>query len=542
MLDYLVAYQTQRYNSQQPVALVNWPALDPLEHPTEATFREEAEQRIARGERQQLPQGPQDDDDAASIDEAKFRATPRFQAGLFASYHVYPYYPDFLGHHSGYATAVDRIGPNPLTGYLRDLRARLPLPLVATEYGIPSSIGVSHFHPAGWHHGGHNEDAQAEMLSRLSQAVRDSGCAGGIVFELHDEWFRQNWLTRAFEQPLERSNLWLNELNPAERFGLIGFRTSKWKLFTGDGRAWEAEPALHEESGVRLQAALDEGFLYLRLAGVCADCVVPGGKPKAQREAYALSIGTLPNTGAEQMPFGASLTGGANFMLVLDGARSARLLVAESYNPYQITPKPGRSGETEWAYRRSHTPTLQTPGSFAELVVETNRQRFGRDGKVFAPQRYSRSALLFGNGDPAAKEYNSAAEWFADPAKGTILVRLAWGKLLITDPSTGQAFAGLDGNAKVRTAASPGIALKLFRLAQNATNDLKSMQLLAEYPKAQNGGILTPAVLPWKPWNSVSPHPYLKKSYYALQKEFRTQTGSGFVAAGNAVNSSGRAD
>jgi hypothetical protein len=536
MLDYLVAYQLQRYNWQHPVAVVNWPALDPLAHPTEATLQEEARQRIARGEKTEIPQGPQDDEDAASIDEAKFRAMPAFQAGLFASYHVYPYYPDFLAHDPGYLSAADRAGQNSLAGYLKELRARLPLPLVIGEYGLPASMGVSHFHPAGWHHGGHSEDAQAEMLLRLSQTIRDSGCAGGIVFELHDEWYKQNWLTKPFERPFERNSLWLNELNPEQRFGLVGFRTSKWRLFTGAANAWETEPALYDEGGARLQAAMDEGFLYLRLAGACADCIAPSGKPKGQREAYAFAIGTLPNAGAEQMPFGSSIAGGANFLLVLDGAQSARLLVAENYNPYQITDKPGRSGETELTFRRFHTPTLQAPGSFAELSVETNRQRFGRDGKVFPPRRYSRSALVFGNGDPAAKDYNSLAEWFADPANGTILVRIPWGKLLVTDPSSRQVFAGLDGSAALRTAASPGIAVTLFRLAQNPTNDLTSMQLLASFPKAQEGKIVNPAILSWKPWNKVNPETYLKKSYYALQKEFRIQAGNGVVAAGHAAN------
>jgi hypothetical protein len=237
------------------------------------------------------------------------------------------------------------------------------------------------------------------------------------------------------------------------------------------------------------------------------------------------------------MPFAdVSLGGGANFLLVLDGVQSARLLIADSYNPYQITPKAGVPGENELVYRRSYTPVVQNPGAFGELVVETNRQRFARDGRVFASRRYSRSQLRFGNGNPTANNYDSLAEWFADPAKGTIIVRVPWGKLLVTDPSSRQVFSGLDAFCQVRRTTSPGIGLTLFTLGQNPTNDLKSMKLLASLPKAEDGKIQNSAILTWQPWNAVSPEMYWKKSYYALQKEFNEQAGNHDFAAGVAAN------
>jgi hypothetical protein len=133
MLDYLVNYETENYNWQHPVAVVNWPPLDPLSHPTEASILEEVRTRIRRGEPLALPKDVEDDNDTVAIDEAKFTVNPEFQAGLFASYHVYPYYPDFLLHDPKYLRARDSEGLNPMYGYLRDLKARIPHPLVITE-------------------------------------------------------------------------------------------------------------------------------------------------------------------------------------------------------------------------------------------------------------------------------------------------------------------------------------------------------------------------------------------------------------------------
>jgi hypothetical protein len=102
MMDYLVDYETDTYNTQHPVAMINWPRTDPLYHPTESGRT-----------------------NAASLDEAKFRVKPAFQAGLFASYHVYLHQPEFLVIDSTYANGRDS-RQNP-TAYLRDLR---PIPIL----------------------------------------------------------------------------------------------------------------------------------------------------------------------------------------------------------------------------------------------------------------------------------------------------------------------------------------------------------------------------------------------------------------------------
>ena len=46
--DYMLAYEADTYNALRPIAYTNWPTLDPLTHPTEATTAEEARWRRAR--------------------------------------------------------------------------------------------------------------------------------------------------------------------------------------------------------------------------------------------------------------------------------------------------------------------------------------------------------------------------------------------------------------------------------------------------------------------------------------------------------------
>ena len=517
MLDYLVAYETDTYNWQHPVAIVNWPPLDPLYHPTEAPNLEEVKFRMRRGEKLELPKEIDDDNDTAAIDEAKYQISSDLYAGFFASYHVYPYYPDFLLFDPKYLNARDRDGLNPVAGYLKDLRAHIPYPLVVTEYGMPDSMGISHFHPYGWHHGGHSEEQQGVILRQLSQSIKDTGCAGGIVFSLVDEWYKHNWLTVDFEEPIDRASLWLNELDPEKRYGLIGFRPSKWKLFAGTAADWQNETTLYQRQGKRnvsVQAASDEAFVYLRLNGACVECLEPAAK--GERLAYAFALNTFSDrVGLKQMPFqGGSLNTGANFLVTLTSTGNGKILVADNYNPYHLAPKPGVPNETELIYRRSFTPDMDNRGTFQELVVETNRRRFGRDGTVFPGQRYSRSQMRYASMNE--REKDSLAEWYTDPKAQAIVVRIPWGKLLVTDPSSRRAFYGFDSAGRLTPAPTIGMDVVLFELKRAAGDDLASMSVISSFPERNQ----PPKKLEWKTWEKLAPEPYFKKAYYVMQQEY----------------------
>ncbi|MGH9493230.1 MAG: tetratricopeptide repeat protein, partial [Terriglobales bacterium] len=211
MLEFLVGYETDTYNWQHPVAIVNWPPLDPLHHPTEASMAEEVRIRVRRGEALAPAKELEDDNDTTSIDEAKFHAQPAYQAGLFASYHVYPYYPDFLLLDPGYSSYRDKHGPCNYAGYLTDLKAHTRgIPLLVGDFGVPTIRGIAHLQRQGIHHGGMSEEEQGKEGVRLLEDIQETGCAGGLLFALFDEWFKVNWLVMRQEEPRDRDPLWHN--------------------------------------------------------------------------------------------------------------------------------------------------------------------------------------------------------------------------------------------------------------------------------------------------------------------------------------------
>ena len=111
-------------------------------------------------------------------------------AGSFASYHVYPNYPDFMYLEGTYEE------------YLRRLkRYHGHQPLLVAEFGVSTSRGIAHVTPSGLNHGGHDETEQGTLIADMLRSIRASGCAGGIVFEFMDEWFKGTWSVAPLELP-----------------------------------------------------------------------------------------------------------------------------------------------------------------------------------------------------------------------------------------------------------------------------------------------------------------------------------------------------
>lgn len=68
-----------------------------------------------------------------------------FKTGVFASYHIYPYYPDAMNYQKEYTDYIDADGKiNTYRAYLKDLIKEHTMPVVVAEFGIPSSRGKAH--------------------------------------------------------------------------------------------------------------------------------------------------------------------------------------------------------------------------------------------------------------------------------------------------------------------------------------------------------------------------------------------------------------
>jgi hypothetical protein len=268
----LLATEEARRGWSRPLTFTNWVTTDPLTHPAE----------------------PLSTEDEVSVDALHVRPTARWPAGSFASYHVYPYYPDFLS-----------LGAESYAGYLQRLHAYHAAggqATMVTEFGVPSAYGIEHTGPLGRDQGALSETQAGRIDAAMLSEIKGAGMAGGVLFEWADEWFKRAWNTEPIELPVDRRRLWRNPLTAEQYYGVISTDPLPGRL----------KPVGH---GIR--AAVDPGALTV---------AVP---TRASR--FTIGVDARPGGGAG-LP-GTRHLAPADDVAVVVAGRQARVLQAGFWEP-----------------------------------------------------------------------------------------------------------------------------------------------------------------------------------------------------------------
>lgn len=392
MMNYTFKYETLQYKTQRPVSFVNWIPLDPMFHNSEFIENDKVREY---------------DNDLEVVDFRKFYHTNYLKSGIYAAYHAYPYYPDFI-----YLDEKYRHSKNNYLAYLEDLKATCPdMPLIIAEYGVPSSRGNSHYTPYGFDQGGHNEKEQAKINKILTQNIHDTKCGGAVIFEWIDEWFKFNWMVMDFEQPQHRRKYWHNKENPEQNFGILAVENAS-KQLDGKENDWE-EPSFLQNK--KLQADADPSYFYLKLKLNDFDFT--------ENNLY-LAIDTYDKQkGDHTIPFiNKKSNRGIEFMLKFNSPDSAQILIDDEYSVFS---------DIYNDYIPIYSSKENNDGRFVPQELISNRPRETLLGKKYRQILHNRSELVFGK-----ISENSNADWFFNSKTGILEVRLAWHLLNVSDPSS----------------------------------------------------------------------------------------------------------
>lgn len=427
-LDSLITYERKTFGAERPVAISNWPTTDPLDHPSEPHRYD------GSGELDSIWDAGEDD----AVMELTRVDTSNAPAGIFASYHVYPYYPNFLYRDPNYVAARDDEGPNNYLGYLRELKAFYgTMPLVISEFGMPSSWGNAHDAPvAGFHHGGHDEVTQADMTRRLGENIYEAGCAGGMVFSWMDEWWKRNWILHNRTFPTERLPLWFDVTNPEQNYGLLTY-----DLGTRDFTTWPEQSGLGRIQAVR--ADYDAAYFHIEIDLTSA--LIAGETLTVGFDTYDATLGesVLPGGIVQE-----SLR--SEFSLVIEAPGTAQLFVSESYDLYGM-----HKGLATEAQRGQSTAT--DGGAWKEWRWITNDRAITDDGSTIYERRdYNMGALRVHS--PGDEPTTLDAIFLGD----TVRIRMPWTLLQFSDPSGLDVIHDdLETDDRTETRDSDGIALTL---------------------------------------------------------------------------------
>ena len=387
-----ISYETEHYRMQRPVAFSNWPTTDPLKHPNE----------------------PRKAEDLVQIDVEKIKARESFVPGFFASYHVYPYYPDFMNYPSG----SPETDANSYLAYLKSIVAHHAMPVIISEFGLPSSRGVTHVnHLTGLNQGGHSQQQQGEGLVSMLDDIHKSGCMGGVVFAWQDEWFKKSWNTMDFDD-MEARPKWLNVQSSEVNYGLTGFKAFPSIQIDGQDDDWADSAALGPDK--RLYADWDESFLYLRI-----------GMDDFLRQKYIIPIDTISVQGSTYSA-DAKFERAADFVLIVDGKDDTRLLIDPYYNPnYKLY------GTLIFEPEELAFSDETGKGEFRLVQqVISGKLIMPLTGQVVPSQSWDTGKLLYGISNPQSGVFDSRADFHE--GDGFVELRIPWMLLNFADPSSGK--------------------------------------------------------------------------------------------------------
>ncbi|MCF8218001.1 MAG: hypothetical protein K9I29_00385 [Bacteroidales bacterium] len=473
MMDFTVLYETQTYEMQHPVSFVNWLPLDPMYHNTEIIENEKVREY---------------DNDLEAVHFNNFHSSELFDPGLFASYHAYPYYPDYVYLKEKYATAhnQDSVNDN-YYGYLQDLKSQTKgMPLVIAEYGVPSSRGTSHVTPFGFDQGGHSEAKHAQISTQLTEDIFHTGCAGAVFFEWIDEWFKHNWLVMDFEKPFEDRKLWHNMENPEQNFGIMAME-SRQRTIDGDFSDWNNDWRTFDDMDVQFHA--DPGYLYLALESETFDF---------DKHNLYIAIDTYDKKkGDHRLPFtDKHFERGFEFLLEFYHPDSANILVDEPYSVFTDI------------YNDSVPVYASKPNENGKFVMQellTNRGRVSLTNETFDSVVVNRSSLQHGKSN---EPQTSNADWYWNEKSGQMEVRLTWHLLNVSDPAKHFVLDDKPGTDKIEYSKTENFRFKFF-ITDKQNKDVR------EIPENDYVRYL------WEGWKMPEWTSRLKPIYDSLQNYFR---------------------
>lgn len=473
--DALIKHEAKTYKFQVPLAFSNWITTDPLTHPNEPHF----------------------DEDKTTVNTENVKCR-NFGPGMFASYHIYPYYPDSLNYQEDYLEYTDDSGKvNTYEAYLEDLKLAHTVPIIVAEFGIPTSRGMGHESVMGYNQGMVDETAQGAMLIDMLGSIENAKYAGGIVFTWQDEWFKRTWNNVMFDIA-DRRPYWSNIQTTEQCFGLLAFDPGKESMAAyvdGDVSEWKnTQPTVTTGQG-KLYIKSDERYLYIML---------DAGNYDFEKDTLLIPINTIADQGSlKAAQYNAEFDTAADFLIYINGKDNSHIYVDryyDAFNYYFLESKKLSDIKAE------ENAGVKNSGMFdiMRLCYGYNLTVKGTN-QVVPDKAYETGKLRYGNGNPKAQEYKSLSDFYFK--NGKLEIRIPWQLLNVMDPSGKQQISDFR-----KTQVISPQAYQSFDFGFAYRTGTESLKITLGGSYEYNG------------WNTPTWHERLKPAYYELQNYFKKFT------------------
>ncbi len=474
--DTAITYESARYGEQRLVAFSNWPTTDPFDYPQNVKdfFMK-----------------------CAYVDVENIKTTEEFISGQFASYHVYPYYPDYLSfiddwQELGIGTKNDFITSegelNTYKAYLKMLTNHHTMPVVISEFGVSTGRGMAQKDKNTNRNQGYtSESEQGDALIECWEDILSVGCNGGCVFTWQDEWFKRTWNTM-YAVDLKRTPYWSDVQTNEQYFGLLSFDPGKEEsvcYVDGDISEWTDDDLILDNDDYSLSAKYDERSIYLLAEKKAFDF---------SNETIYIPIDVTQKTGSNYCEnYNIKFEKDADFLIVIKGKDESRVQVQERYEVLRSTYS--QNVHDFDTYVKGNIPEKNSPKFVnIDMILQTATALLYHDNTAPA-EVYETGKLRYGNANPKSESFDSLADFIV--SGDFVEIRLPWQLLNFADPSEMKIHDDYyDENYGVEHIKTKGISLGIGQ--DDDRIPMKFYEL--------------------EGWNNrPTSHERLKKSYYVMQ-------------------------
>ncbi|MBM7555636.1 hypothetical protein [Halanaerobacter jeridensis] len=453
-----VQYEDNKYNKQRSISFTNWVTTDAIENKSKAN-EPELSQRLA------------------SINADHIEPKSSFNAGYFASYHVYPYYPEYINL---------KYDSNNYAQYLAELKNVHQVPILVAEFGVPSSRGKAHNSAQNnLNQGFLSETEQGEGVVKLFNDIKNQNLMGGLIFSWQDEYFKRTWNTADYDNPSRRP-YWPDIQTNEQFFGLLNFdvRAEKNIYIDGSDEGWNLDQSFYQSEN---HSVFEKMYVNHNPEGLYLRIHYQNQIDFSTEESYIL-LDTAPDLGQNNL-LGQNLEQGIDFVVKLAGTEQSRVLVSEDYDLF--------------AYEYGD----QVTASYPYTIDGFNPMRMIlKKGGDLPFDYYETGKLMFGNGNPDDNNYNSLTDVAVND--NVLELRIPWGLLNFKDPSQREVMGDFNQSGFDSSEFIDGISIRLV--------GEKNGSLTPLWP-ADNADVKKYS---WDTWNQVQYQERKKKSYELVQDLF----------------------
>ena len=479
--DRTIQYESDKYKTQKLVAFSNWPTTDPFNYPENvASFFMKC----------------------ARVDVEHIKTTDEFISGQFASYHIYPYYPDcfnYIDNYSDYGisdvssflTEDGKI--NTYKAYLQAINNHHTMPVVISEFGVSTGRGMAQKDQnTNRNQGNTSETEQGYSLISCYEDIMSAGSSGAIVFTWQDEWFKRTWNTM-YAVNLRRTPYWSDFQTNEQYFGLLSFDPGEDKCVSyndGDISEWTRNDVVCDYGDSSISYKYDERYIYLMVYKKDFDF---------DNDVLYIPIDTTYKSGssydeANDIKFDRA----ADFLITINGKDSSRIQVQERYESLRSTYSQNVYGFD--SYLEGNIPDIDSPKFVnIDMILQTATALLYNDNEALA-EVFETGKLRYGNGNPESSDFDSISDFMVNG--DYIEIRLPWQLLNFSDPSRMTVHDDYYENYGVDFIQIDKMYIGLGDKNSSGRIHMEPCEL--------------------KGWgNKVTYHERLKKSYYMLQKVWR---------------------